>query len=65
VLDGHTDSVIVGAERPVGGATGMLDPNARSGHLAGQIGQAARDIRAMGYDYDADQGLSSDHTIAG
>ena len=35
----------------------MLDLGA--GHLAGELGQAVREVRAMRYDYDPDHGSSS------
>jgi hypothetical protein len=59
VAYGGSDSVVVGAETAAGRAAGSLDPHIGATHLGGQFGKAARKVRAVGYEYDADQFSSS------
>jgi hypothetical protein len=46
--------VFLGAQRPVGTAARGFDADVGAGDLSGEVGQAAREVAAMRYDYDPD-----------
>src|SRR5256885_9261756 len=52
------DAAVVGAQGAGGRPARRLDPDLGARHLAGQLRQPTREVRAVRYDYDADQGSS-------
>ena len=55
-LDRLAHPVVVGAQAAVRQAAGGLDAHVGAGHLAREVGETLREVRAMRYDYDADHG---------
>ena len=52
--DRVADEALVGAERAVRAAAGGSIAHLVAGHLAGQLGDAASEVRAVRHDYDPD-----------
>src|SRR5882762_10400499 len=57
--DRVADAAVIGTELAGRRPARCLDPDLGAGHLAGQLRQSAREVRAVRYDYDPDQGSSN------
>ena len=53
MADGFAHERVVGAQCPPRSTPSSLDPHLGPRHLAGQLGDSARQVGAMRHDYDA------------